>query len=103
MEWPDSSNEMLKQLAVLGISGVAGTCYRAIMNPEGPWRRRLVRGAGGLLSAVFLGGALGIVIDSITGAGLWAASAAGFLMGSMGEEGVKVIQDRWLGKKDAAE
>ena len=65
--------------------------------PERKWKRRIVQGAGGAISAVFLGGILGHVLDNLTDAGFYAYSAAGFIMGSGGESAVKALQDRILG------
>ena len=86
------------QIALLLFSGVGGAFFRAVLAPEQHWKRRVVQGIAGALSAVFLGGVLGHIINSITGAGILSYSAAGFLMGSGGEVAVKAIQDRFMVK-----
>jgi len=89
-----------EQLQLLIISGGAGAVFRTLISPEKQWKRRVVQGVAGAISALFLGGVLASVIDSITHAGAYAYLAAGFIMGSGGELAVKAIQDRFLGPKD---
>jgi hypothetical protein len=93
----DALRELWSQISVLAVSGLAGAAFRAIVAPEKNWKRRIVQGAGGAISAVFLGGILGHMLDDLTGAGFYAYSAAGFVMGSGGESAVKALQDRILG------
>ena len=93
----DALRELWSQISVLAVSGLAGAAFRAILAPERKWKRRIVQGAGGAISAVFLGGILGHMLDNLTGAGFYAYSAAGFIMGSGGEGAVKALQDRILG------
>ena len=93
----DALRELWGQISVLAVSGLAGAAFRAILAPEKRWKRRIVQGAGGAISAVFLGGILGHMLDNLTGAGFYAYSAAGFIMGSGGESAVKALQDRILG------
>ena len=93
----DALRELWSQVSVLAVSGLAGAAFRAIFAPERKWKRRIVQGAGGAISAVFLGGILGHMLDNLTGAGFYAYSAAGFIMGSGGEGAVKALQDRFLG------
>lgn len=88
-----------EQLALLTFSGLGGAFFRAVLAPEEQWRRRVVQGLAGALSAIFLGGVLAHLIDATTGAGSMSYLAAGFLMGSGGEIAVKAIQDRLLVKK----
>lgn len=95
----DTVRELSAQLSVLGVSGVAGACFRAIIAPEESWRRRIVQGVAGAISAVFLGGLLGHMLDAALDAGIYAFAAAGFIMGNAGEYGVKVLQDRMIGKR----
>ncbi len=90
---------MKEQIALLALSGVGGAFFRAVLAPEKQWRRRVVQGVSGALSAMFLGGVLGHIIDAMTGAGAMSYLAAGFLMGSGGEVAVKAMQDRLLVKK----
>ena len=70
-----------------------------MLAPEQHWKRRAVQGVAGALSAVYLGGVLGHVIDAISGAGLMSYAAAGFLMGSGGEVAVKAVQDKFMVQK----
>lgn len=91
--------DVKEQLAVLAFSGAGGAFFRAVMAPEQKWSRRIIQGIGGALSAMFLGGVLGHIIDAMTGAGISSYLAAGFLMGSGGELAVKAMQDRLVVKK----
>lgn len=87
------------QITVLAMSGVAGAFFRVLIAPEKEWKRRIVQGLGGGLSALFLGGILGYLIDAATGAGGYAFAAGGFIMGSGGEVAVKKLQDRLIGEE----
>ena len=87
------------QLALLAFSGVGGAFFRAVLAPEEEWKRRVMQGFSGALSAIFLGGVVAHVIDSVTGAGPMSYLAAGFLMGTGGELAVKAVQDRLLARK----
>lgn len=95
-----SIKEVWDQIVMLGISGAGGAYFRAILAPEQKWNRRIVQGVAGALSAIFLGGIVGHIIEGATGAGAYSFLAAGFLMGSGGEVTVKAIQDRFLGKSN---
>lgn len=90
---------MKDQIALLAFSGVGGAFFRAVLAPEEQWKRRVVQGVSGALSAIFLGGVLGHVINTMTGAGQMSYLAAGFLMGSGGEFAVKAMQDRLMARK----
>lgn len=90
--------EALDQFAALALSGIGGAYFRAVVAPEQEWRKRVVQGVAGALSAIFLGGLAAHFINTIADAGVYAYLAAGFLMGSGGEVAVKKIQDRILGK-----
>ena len=90
---------MKEQIALLAFSGVGGAFFRAVLAPEEQWKRRVVQGISGALSAIFLGGVLAHIIDTMTGAGPLSYLAAGFLMGSGGEMAVKAVQDRLMVKK----
>ena len=92
-------SSMKEQIALLAFSGVGGAFFRAVLAPEEQWKRRVIQGVSGAMSAVFLGGVLAHVIDSMTGAGFLSYLAAGFLMGSGGELAVKAMQDRLMVKK----
>lgn len=92
-------SNLTEQLALLTFSGLGGAFFRAVLAPEEQWRRRIVQGLAGALSAIFLGGVLAHLIDTTTGAGSMSYLAAGFLMGSGGEIAVKAIQDRLMVKK----
>lgn len=96
----DTLRDLAGQLSVLAVSGVAGATFRAILVPEAKWRRRIVQGLAGAISAVFLGGILGHVLAAMTGAGWYAYSAAGFIMGSGGEAAVAALQNRILGREN---
>lgn len=90
---------MREQIALLAFSGIGGAFFRAVLAPEEQWKRRIVQGISGALSAIFLGGVLAHVIDAATGAGPLSYLAAGFLMGTGGEVAVKAMQDRMMVKK----
>jgi len=92
-------NDIVNQLQILAVSGVAGAFFRAIVAPEKEWRRRIVQGLAGAVSAIFLGGILGHFVNQVVESGPYAYLAAGFIMGSGGEVAVKAIQDRVLGGK----
>ncbi len=92
-------SSMRDQVVLLTFSGVGGAFFRAVLAPEEHWKRRVVQGVAGALSAIFLGGVLAHVIDTMTSAGLLSYLAAGFLMGSGGELAVKAMQDRLMVKK----
>lgn len=96
-----AASDLYDQLSLLAISGVAGSFFRAILAPEKKVGRRIVQGIAGAMSAIFLGGIVGHVLNSMTGSGVYSFLAAGFLMGSGGEVAVKKIQDKILGKEDA--
>lgn len=92
--------EFWDQIVMLAISGAGGAYFRAVLVPEQKWKRRVVQGVAGALSAIFLGGIAGHLIDATLNAGPYSYLAAGFLMGSGGEVAVKAIQDRLLGKSN---
>jgi hypothetical protein len=94
---PENWTELLAQLQLLGAAGMAGAFFRAVLAPEGEWRRRIVQGLAGALSAIFLGGVLAGTINALVNVGPYAYLGAGFLMGSGGELAVKAIQDKLLG------
>lgn len=86
------------QLAMLGVSGLGGAYFRAFIQPEPNWQKRVGQGLAGALSAIFLGGLVAHFINVIAHAGVFAYLAGGFLMGSGGELSVKALQDKILGK-----
>lgn len=88
-----------EQFVLLVFSGVAGAFLRAVLAPEEQWKRRVGQGVAGALSAIFLGGLLGHAIDDVAGAGIYSYLAAGFLMGTSGELGMKAVQNKLLVKK----
>lgn len=90
--------EALDQFAALALSGIGGAYFRAVVAPEQEWRKRVVQGIAGALSAIFLGGLAAHFINAIADAGVYSYLAAGFLMGSGGEVAVKKVQDKLLGK-----
>ena len=89
MRLPDPLPE---QIAALLLSGLAGAYVRATFLPEKQWRRRLAEGFAGALGAIFLGGLVGHMIDSIVGGGTWAYLAAGFVMGEGGMAAIRAIR-----------
>ncbi|MGZ9809954.1 hypothetical protein ACXN5S_05770 [Pseudoroseicyclus sp. H15] len=88
-------------LVALIISGAGGAYVRAVFAPQAEWRRRLVEGSAGAVSAIFLGGVLGHVIDVMSGAGVYAYLAGGFLMGEGGIAAVRAVRSRFLPKQEA--
>lgn len=96
---PSRYSDVISQIQVLAISGIAGAMFRAVLAPEIEWRRRIVQGLAGAVSAIFLGGLAAQWVNSAIDAGLYAYSACGFIMGTGGEVAVKALQDRVLGKK----
>lgn len=96
---PQAIRDVWDQLILLAISGMGGAFFRAVFAPEKEWKRRVIQGVAGASSAIFLGGALANIIDGIMHAGVYAFLAAGFLMGSAGELGVKFLQERIMGKE----
>lgn len=86
------------QIQLLAVSGVAGAFFRAALAPEQEWRRRVVQGFAGALSAIFLGGLVATLINIFVDAGVYSYLCGGFIMGSGGELAVKAIQDRVLGE-----
>lgn len=93
--------ELRDQVVILGVAGIGGALIRAVLAPEAHWRRRIVQGLAGIVSAMFLGGALAEVIAALgivkLQSNAWLAS--GFLMGYGGEIAVKKLQDRLVGGK----
>lgn len=87
-------SEIGTQLQLLAIAGVAGAMFRAAFAPEQEWKRRVVQGVFGAVSAVFLGGLLAGVIDNFVDAGPYAYLGSGFIMGSGGEMAVRALQNR---------
>ena len=92
-------HDLWDQLVLLAVSGIGGAYVRAVFAPEANWQRRIVQGVAGALSAIFLGGLLGSIIDAMASAGNWSYLAAGFLMGTGGEAAVKWAQDRFMRQK----
>lgn len=68
--------------------------------PEESWRRRVLHGVVGAVSAIFLGGVVAHLIDGLTGAGTQAYLAAGFLMGEGGIAAVHAIRRRLMPPED---
>ena len=73
-----------EQMSALLLSGAAGAYVRAVFAPESSWKRRILEGLAGAFGAIFLGGLVGHVIDTVTESGTWAYLAAGFIMGEGG-------------------
>lgn len=93
--------ELRDQIVILGIAGIGGALLRAVLAPEAHWKRRLVQGGAGIVSAMFLGGAVADLIATLgivkLQSNAWLAS--GFIMGYGGEIAVKKLQDRLIGGK----
>lgn len=85
---------------MLAISGAGGAYFRAVLLPEKHWARRIVQGVAGVLSAIFLGGVVAHGLNSIVDTGPFAWLACGFILGTAGEAGVKVLQEKILGKSN---
>lgn len=95
----ESLDAVKEQLAVLLMSGAGGAFVQAIFAPEKLWKRRVVQAFAGAVSAFFLGGVLGHLIDALTSAGIQSYSAGGFLMGFGGIAAVRSMQDKFLGEQ----
>lgn len=94
---PERWGEIAGQIQLLAVSGIAGAMFRAILAPEAEWRRRVVQGLAGAVSAIFIGGLAAQWVNAAMDTGPYAYLACGFIMGSGGEVAVKAIQDRLLG------
>jgi hypothetical protein len=79
----------------LAISGVFGSLVRLMIDPEENWIRWVTQLFVGMLCAVFLGGVAAYFLD----AGTKGLLACGFVFGSLGEHGLKMVQDRFATKK----
>lgn len=90
--------ELGSQIQLLGLSGVVGAVFRGAFSQESALHRRVIQGIAGAASAIFLGGLVAHLINSILDVGAYAYLASGFIMGSGGELAVKAIQDRVLGQ-----
>ena len=101
MDQPAVDADFWSQLQLLAISGVAGGVFRAAFAPKQRWKRRVVQGLFGAVSAVFLGGVLAGIIAAFIDVGPYAYLGAGFIMGTGGEAAVRAIQNRLLGTPDA--
>jgi hypothetical protein len=95
---PEVWSDIATQVQLLAISGVAGAFLRAAIAPEKEWRRRVIQGVMGAVSAIFLGGLLAHLVSPFVDAGPYSYLAAGFIMGSGGEVAMKALQDRLIGK-----
>lgn len=81
-----------EQISALCLSGAAGAYVRAVFAPQASWKRRIAEGFAGALSAIFLGGLVGHLMDRLTDAGTWAYLAAGFVMGEGGIAAVRGVR-----------
>lgn len=94
--WRQLANDM----PVLALAGLAGAFLRALISPESGIKRRIIQGIGGIISALFLGGALSNIVTSMLNVNeINAILASGFLMGVSGEAGVKAMQNKIYGKE----
>lgn len=89
-----------EQISALCLSGAAGAYVRAVFAPQSSWKRRVSEGFAGALSAIFLGGLVGHVLERMTDAGTWAYLAAGFVMGEGGIAAVRGVRKLILKEKD---
>lgn len=94
--------ELPENLTALILSGAGGAYVRAVFAPEQNWKRRLVEGSAGAVSAIFLGGVLGHIINAVTGAETYAYLAGGFIMGEGGILAVQSLRRKFLPSKDAS-
>lgn len=81
-----------EQISALCLSGAAGAYVRAVFAPQASWQRRILEGVAGAFSAIFLGGLVGHMLDTLTDAGTWAFLAAGFIMGEGGIAAVRGVR-----------
>lgn len=81
-----------EQISALCLSGAAGAYVRAVFAPEVSWKKRLAEGFAGALSAIFLGGLVGHLLERFTDSGTWAYLAAGFVMGEGGIAAVRGVR-----------
>ena len=82
----DALRELSSQISVLAVSCLAGAAFRAILSPERKWKRKIVLGAGGAISAVFSRRhSRPCARQPHRRRVLYAFLAAGFIMGSGGE------------------
>lgn len=95
----NNNPDLFTALQLLAVSGIAGAFFRAALAPEQQWKRRIIQGIAGAMSALFIGGVVASVINSMVDAGVYSYLAAGFIMGSGGELAVKAIQDKFFGAK----
>lgn len=93
----NNNPDIFTALQLLAVSGVAGAFFRAALAPEQQWKRRIIQGIAGAMSALFMGGMAASVINSMFDAGVYSYLAAGFVMGSGGELAVKALQDKFFG------
>lgn len=97
MNQPAVDADIWGQLQLLAISGVAGGLFRAAFAPKERWKRRLVQGLFGAVSAIFLGGVVAGIIGAFIDVGPYAYLCAGFIMGSGGEAAVRALQNKLFG------
>lgn len=86
------------ELAILAFSGVAGAFTKAVMFPQSGWRKRAMYGLSSAISAVFLGGVVGVIAVKLGTPEVYAFLAAGFLTGFAGKEGIAAMQEKVMGK-----
>lgn len=85
------------QLILLAFSGVGGAFVRALFLPEESWKLKLTQGIGGAVSAIFLGGFMAQMTDTLLTPTPYSWLAWGFVMGSGGEVAIKAAQKRLQG------
>ena len=94
--------EIGMNIQVLGLAGAAGALVKGLIAPEKNWKRRSIQAAAGVLSAIFIGGFLGSLVEPFVTVAAYAYLAAGFVCGTAGEAAVAKAQSKILGDhKDA--
>lgn len=93
--------DIKEQMTLLMVSGSAGAFTTAILAPSDHWKQRVAQAIGGFLGAVCVGGVGAKITEVAFDAGPWAWLAWGYLMGLGGQEAVRSIQRRLLGKDES--
>ena len=88
------------KIQLLAIAGVCGAFLKAILAPEGKWRRRAAQGLTGVFCAVFLGGFLAGMVEGFVSEPALALLASGFICGTAGETALAFVQRRILGGRE---
>ena len=86
-------------IQVLGIAGVCGALFKAVLAPEEQWKRRAAQGIAGVFSAVFLGFMISRFIPGFENERVYVIMASGFVCGAGGEAVMAFVQRKFLGSK----